>query len=347
MKLTSRLIPTLALGGAVAFAGLMLAPTEADSQDPQFTINFGTAAPEGTPWAAQLQDIKTRVEKDTGGKVKVRLFLSSVMGGEVEMTQDIVDGGRLQAGGFSTAAVATGANVPALQLPELPFLFRSNEEVDHVLDTVLYEPMKKKLKRRGLYLAYWAENGWRSFYTKSSDATTLENLRAHKMRVQESEVHKAMYKALGVQAVPLPTTEVLDGLNRGTVDGFDNTTLFGQASGWFEPTKYYTLSKHIYQPAAIVYSRDFWNGLEEAGLAETVLGDRKAETKKGRDGVRALESELQALFGDMGVQVVEPTQDQLKPFVDATKTVHNEFKDQIGADLYDATVTALTEFRSK
>ena len=347
MQTTSRLIPTLALGGALAFAGVMLAPDQADTQEPQFTINFGTAAPEGTPWAAQLQDIKNRVEKDTAGKVKVRLFLSSVMGGEVEMTQDIVSGGRLQAGGFSTAAVATGANVPALQLPELPFLFRSNEEVDHVLDTVLYEPMKKKLKRRGLYLAYWAENGWRSFYTKTQDATTLEGLRAHKMRVQESEVHKAMYKALGVQAVPIGTTEVLDALNRGTVDGFDNTTLFGQASGWFEPTKYYTLSKHIYQPAAIVYSRDFWTALEEAGLDQTVLGDRQKETEKGRAGVRALEGELVALFGDMGVSVVTPTQDQLKPFVDATKSVHDEFKDQIGADLYDSTQAALTAFRAK
>ena len=347
MQPTSRLIPTLALGGALAFAGLMLAPQAADTQEPQFTINFGTAAPEGTPWAAQLQDIKTRVERDTAGKVKVRLFLSSVMGGEVEMTNDIVAGGRLQAGGFSTAAVATGANVPALQLPELPFLFRTNEEVDHVLDTVLYEPMKKKLKRRGLYLAYWAENGWRSFYTKTQDATTLEGLRAHKMRVQESEVHKAMYKALGVQAVPLGTTEVLDGLNRGTVDGFDNTTLFGQASGWFEPTKFYTLSKHIYQPAAIVYSRDFWTALEEAGLDDEVLGDRQAETKKGRDGVRALEDELLALFGDMGIAVVTPTEAQLAPFVDATKSVHAEFKDQIGADLYDATTAALTAFRAK
>ncbi len=347
MKLTSRLIPTLALGGAVAFAGLMLAPTEADTQEPEFTINFGTAAPAGTPWADQLAAIQKRVQTDTKGRVKVRLFLSSAMGGEVEMTQDIVSGGRLQAGGFSTAAVATGANVPALQLPELPFMFRSNAEVDHVLDTVLYEPMKKKLKRRGLYLAYWAENGWRSFYTKTADATTLEGLRAHKMRVQESEVHKAMYKALGVQAVPLPTTEVLDGLNRGTVDGFDNTSLFAQAAGWFEPTKYYTLTKHIYQPAAIVYSRDMWTALEEAGLDAAVLGDTAAETKMGRDGVRALETELIQNFVEMGLTVVTPTEEQLAPLIEATKPVHAEFKDQIGADLYDAAQAALVAFRAK
>ena len=72
--------------------------------------------------------------------------MSGVLGGEVEMVRDIVEGGRLQGGGFTTAAIAQGANVPMLQLPELPFLFRSAAEVDHVLDNVLYEPAKKKLK---------------------------------------------------------------------------------------------------------------------------------------------------------------------------------------------------------
>lgn len=334
-----------ALASTALLAGTVSLPGTAAAQDP-IAINFGTAAPDGTPWAAQLKDIKKRIETESGGRIIVRLFLGSVLGGEVEMVQDIVEGGRLQAGGFSTAAVATGANIPALQLPEFPFLFNDNAEADHVLDTVLFEPMSKKMARRGLTLAYWAENGWRSFYTKSEAATTIEALMKHKMRVQESEVHKAMYKAMGVQAVPLPTLEVLDGLNRGTIDGFDNTTLFGQASGWFEPTKFYTLTKHIYQPAAIVYNREFLDSLPE-DLRKIVLGDRTSETKKGRDGVRALEDELQALFGEMEVEVVTPTPAQIEVFRTTTQPVHEQFKEQVGADLYDQVVAALKAFRSK
>ena len=339
-------IPFLAAGALVALGAPAIAHAGCNAAEAKYTINFGSAAPEGTPWAKQLQDIKTRIEKESECKVVIKLFLGSVLGGEVEMVQDIVEGGRLNAGGFSTAAVATGANVPALQLPEFPFLFNDNAEVDHVLDTVLFEPMAKKMKRRNLFLAYWGENGWRSFYTKEEPATTAEALKKHKMRVQESEVHKAMYKALGAQAVPLPTLEVLDGLNRGTVDGFDNTTLFGQASGWFEPTKYYTLTKHIYQPAAIVYNREWFEALPE-DLQKIVLGDRAAETKHGRDGVRNLENELQALFGEMGVEVVTPTQAQIDAFRQAVLPVHDQFKDQVGADLYDAVVAALKAYRSK
>ncbi|MCO4773499.1 MAG: TRAP transporter substrate-binding protein [Deltaproteobacteria bacterium] len=341
---TRRFALSAVLSAALAATAVAL-PSTASAQA-KYEINFGTAAPEGTPWAKQLQDIKKRIETESEGRIVVKLFLGSVMGGEVEMVQDIVEGGRLQAGGFSTAAVATGANVPALQLPEFPFLFNDNAEVDHILDTVLFDPMAKKMKRRGLVLAYWAENGWRSFYTKNEAATSLEGLRKHKMRVQESEVHKAMYKAMGVQAVPLPTLEVLDGLNRGTVDGFDNTTLFGQASGWFEPTKFYTLTKHIYQPAAIIYSREFLESLPE-DLQKIVIGDVAKETKMGRDGVRALEDELQSLFGEMGVEVVKPTPAQVEEFRTAVLPVHEQFKEQVGVDLYEAVVAALKAYRAK
>ena len=161
----------------------------------------------------------------------------------------------------------------------------------------------------------WAENGWRSFFTKNKPIKSLADLAEHKMRVQESDVHKAMYKAFGVQAAPISTPEVMDALNRGTVDGFDNTTLFGQASGWFEPTKYYTLSRHIYQPGVIAYSQEFYAALPE-DLQQVLVGDRGVETKRGRDGVRNLEGELIALFADLGLEVYEPTAEELKPFVE-------------------------------
>ncbi|MCP4868940.1 MAG: TRAP transporter substrate-binding protein [Proteobacteria bacterium] len=334
-------IPSLLLAAAAVF----VLPGEGRSGDAEFTINFGTVAPEGTPWADQLYDIQKRIQKDSEGRIQVRIFLGGTLGGEVEMTQDIVEGGRLQGGGFSTAAVAEGANVPELQLPELPYLFRSDAEADHILDNVLYEPIKKKMGRRGLHLNMWAINGWRSFYTKNAPVTSLEILRGQKMRVQEAPVHKAMYKAFGVQAEPIAVPDVLDALNRGAVDGFDNTTLFGQASGWFEPTKYYTLSKHIFQPAVILYSKDFFDALP-ADLQTVVEGDWRAEQKKGRDGVRSLEASLIENYKEMGLTVYEPTAAELAPFIEAAQTVHTEMRDQVGGDLLDTVNAELATFRA-
>ena len=335
-----RLVVPAALALAIAF----VLPADGRTTTPEFTINFGTVAPEGTPWATQLADIKERINKESDGRILVRIFLGGTLGGEVEMVQDIVEGGRLQGGGFSTAAVAEGANVPELQLPELPFLFRNDAEADYILDNVLYEPIKKKLKRRGLHLNMWAINGWRSLYTKIPIGS-LADLQSQKMRVQESKVHKAMYSAWGVQAEPIPAPEVLDALNRGTVDGFDNTSLFGQASGWFEPTSHYTLSRHIFQPAAILYSRDFYDALPP-DLQTVVDGDWRTEQEKGRKGVRDLEAELLQNFRDFGMTVTEMTDAQKQPFIDAAAPVHTQLKDEVGADLYDSVAAALAEYRA-
>ncbi len=339
---------SLLIGSAAIAAALFLTPSSpATAADAEFTINFGTVAPEGTPWATQLQLEKERIEKESEGRIAVRIFMSGVLGGEVEMVRDIVEGGRLQGGGFTTAAIAQGANVPMLQLPELPFLFRNAAEVDHVLDNVLYEPSKKKLKRRNIHLSYWAENGWRSFFTSKKHVKSIADLAEHKMRTQESEVHKAMYKALGVQASPISTAEVLDALSRGTVDGFDNTSLYAQASGWFEPTPFLTLTKHIFQPAAIVYSKSFLEEVEakDPALRKIIEGDRATQSKIGRDLVRGLEDELLNNFTELGVKVYTPSDAELTPFIDACLPTHAQFADQIGADLLKSVQDELAKLR--
>ncbi|HCP48134.1 MAG TPA: C4-dicarboxylate ABC transporter substrate-binding protein [Deltaproteobacteria bacterium] len=330
--------PALLMAGA-----FLLAPGDATSQQPEFTLNFGTVAPDNTPWSDQLVDIKKRVEKESNGRIKVRLFTGGALGGEVEQIQDIRDGGRLQGGGFTTSALATGANVPELDLPELPYLFRNNAEADHVLDTVLFEPMQKRLRRRGIHMSMWAQNGWRSFYTKKP-VRSLADLQSHKMRTQESDVHKAMYKALGIQAFAMSTAEVLDALSRGTVDGFDNTALFAQASGWFEPVDHLSLTRHIFQPAAIVYSKTWFDALPE-DLQKIVNGNRLEDQKLGRRLVRELEPELIANFKDMDVQVHEPSEEELKPIIAKARTIHSEFRQVVGGDLLDAVYAALAEFR--
>ncbi|NOY26435.1 MAG: TRAP transporter substrate-binding protein [Oligoflexia bacterium] len=339
----ARILTSLAVIGAAAIA---LFPSRTSQADPQFVANFGTAAPEGTPWADQLQDIKKRVESESGGRVKIKLFLGSVMGGEVEMVRDVRRGARLQGGGFSTASIAEGANIPLLQIPELPYLFQTNEEADYVLDNILYQPMSQALDAKGFVLAAWAENGWRSFGTKDSPIHTPADLQKFKMRCQETDVHQKMYTALHTQAVTLPISEVLTALQTGIVDGFDNTPLFTQAAGLYEPIQYYSLTRHIYQPAAVVWSKKFFDTMPP-DLQTIVIGDPKAESERGRKGVRDLQKELLANFPDLGVQVVELTDAERQVFADATHVVQTQFAAEVeGArPLLDQVNAALKERR--
>ena len=321
MRIRSLLLGLAASLGAVA----VLAQSHPADAQAQFTINFGTVAPEGTPWASQLQDIKKRIEGESGGRIKVKLFLGGSLGSEIEMIQDVSRGERLQGGGFSTGAVGEALDLPLLEMVELPYLFRSTAQADAVLDQVLYQPTVDQLAAKGIAFYAWSENGWRSMATKGGPARTPEELRAYKMRAQESQVHLNMYQALGVQAVSKPTSEVLPALNTGIVTGFDNTPLFSLAAGWIEPVTHYTLTRHIYQPAAVVYSKPFIDSLP-ADLRTIVLKDPQGEARKGRQGVRSLESSLLDTMRSMGKQVIELDEEQQKAYRNAVRQkVHAAF----------------------
>ncbi len=345
----SALAPLLAV--TVASAAVMLVPDQTSEAQPQFTMAFGTTAPDGTPWSDQLVDLKKRIEKESGNRIAVKMFLGSSLGSEVEMVEELAGGkGRIQAGGFSTAAVGQALDLPILELPELPFLFNTTAEADTILDEVLYTPVDAALKTRGVVLYTWAENGWRSFATKGdAPVRTPADLAKYKMRSQESDVHLNMYSALGVQAVKKPVAEVLPSLKTGIVSGFDNTPLFSLAAGWINAASHYTLSQHIYQPAAIVYGKSFYDGLPP-DLQTIVMANHKEEAARGRKGVRALESQLVSAIRDSGVEVVELTADERSAFRKACrKEVHAKFLAQHPdlQDEYAAVKTKLQSMRGK
>ncbi len=289
----------LGIGAALLTLSLASSPAQAKAE---FTLKFVTVAPADTPWANQLTTISKRIEKESKGRIDVKLFKGGTLGGEVE-TIRALRRGRIQGWGGSTASVAEGARLPQLMLMELPFLFRNFKEADYILDKVVHDDYVKILAKKNFVMAQWHENGWRNFGSKKP-LNTLADLQKSKMRSQESPVHLAMYKALGVQAESIPVPEVLGALKTGMVDGFDNTLLFASAAGWHEGIKHYIISRHIYQPAVILYSKKFIKKLPP-DLRKIVLGDEAAETKKGRDGVRKMREALVAIFKAAKIKVTE------------------------------------------
>lgn len=307
----------------VAAAAVFFSLEQPAQSEAEFVMNFATVAPDNTPWADQLRGVEKRIETESGGRIQVKLFLGGSLGSEIESIQDVARGERIQGGGFSTGAMGEAMDIPILTMIELPYLFSTNAQADRVLDEVLYEPTKTALEAKGFALGGWAENGWRNFATKGP-ASTPEQLSKFKMRAQENPVHMDMYKMLGVQAVAKPTSEVLPALNTGIVDGFDNTALFSLAAGWIEPVTHYTLSKHIYQPAAVVYSKKFVDSLPP-DLQKIVIGDPFAESARGRVAVRSLEGELLETITSMGKQVVEISAAERDALKAKTRAVHKSF----------------------
>lgn len=333
---STRLLPAVILG----LSCLVGTPSPASAQD--FVIKFGTVAPKDTPWSVQLEDIKKRVETESGKKIKMKLMLGGMLGGELEMIEQLQQG-RIQGGGFSSGAVATV--VPELELIELPYLFDSDAEADHILDTVLFEPMRAALLVKGFVLASWGENGWRGIGTKTRPVHQPADLKGLKIRSQESKIHIATWQALGANPVPIGIPEVLSSLQTGVVDGFDNTPLFAVATEWYTTIRYFTVSNHIYQPGVVLFSKQFIDSLP-ADLQKTVLGDATAESKRGRAAVRKMNLELIDQFKEHKVEVNALTPDEKAKFREATHKIHEDFRQRPGGELLDQVIAAIAAYRA-
>lgn len=309
-------------------------------------IKFGTVAPAGTPWAQTLEDIKNRVKKKSEGKLKIKTYLGGSLGGELEILQKIRRG-NVQGGGLTSAALASV--IPELDVLELPYLFESSEEADYILDNHLFEIYNDLFKKKDLVLVTWAENGWRNLGHKSKGIKKPSDLAGEKMRSQESKVHLAFWKALKASPQAISVPETLPALQTGVVQGFDNTPLFTLAAEWHTAIKHFTLSGHIYQPAAIVYSARFWDKTSEED--RIILLDRgRALAPESRLSVRALGDELVSVLKSSGITVYELSKSEKQVFKDILLPLHSKLVTEIGGDakkIYDIIMKAKKEFQNK
>lgn len=311
----------LAMVALVAAVLVFAAPVQAQ----EFTLRIGTVAPEGTPWSELLKRIKKRVEKESGGRIKVKIYLGGQLGSEESLVRRVQQG-TLEMVGVSTGAMAVA--VEELHLLELPFLFENYRQVDHVLDTVLYEPMKEILAKKGFVLYEWAENGWRHWATKDRFLKAPGDFKGLKMRSQPSFVHVEMYNALGASPSPIAVPEVPSALQNGVVLGYDNSLLFAYAAQWYQGVRKLTISEHIYQPAVVVYNKAWFDKLP-ADLQALLTSNIAEDTKVGRDWVRKLNKPLVENYKKAGVEFYKLTPDERAALARVTRPVWDTFRKRV------------------
>jgi TRAP-type C4-dicarboxylate transport system substrate-binding protein len=176
-------------------------------------------------------------------------------------------------------------------------------------------------------------------------------LKGKKMRCQESDVHLAMYKALGASPVQIAVTEVLSSLQTGVVDGFDNTPLFTFAASWHQGIKggHYTLTEAIYQPGIVVANKAWFDKLPEE-VKKGVADVQKTEAQAGRKGVRELAPDLIANFSAAKIEVHTLTEAEKDAFAKLCEPTHDEWvktKVKGAAGMLAKAKTALKDFRAK
>lgn len=295
-------------------------------------LRIATVAPDNTPWAEQAHSLKNRVERESEGRISVRPRLGSTAG-ENSLARQCRDGS-VESIGVSTAAIAS--LVPALSVFEIPFLFDKPEDADRIIDRYLIPRVTKLLADKGFVLYIFSENGFRNWATKGREIHKAADFRGIQLRSQESWIHEAMYKALNANYTTIPVTEVQTALSTGRVEGFDNTPLFAMAAGWEKAIDTWIISDHIYQPAVVVYNKEWFDSMPD-DLQKILMSNRKEESRSGRRMVRATNPLLIQNLKANGIKVMTLSKEERDEMRKITMGVRKEFRKRVpsGAPLLD------------
>lgn len=290
-------------------------------------MRLATVAPEGTPWEKQLRRLKDHIESESGGRIRVQMFMGGSLGGEKALVRRTAQGS-FQA--FGGSAAALGTLVRELDVIEAPYLFEDAAAADRALDGPAKALVASAVEQRGFVFGLWAENGFRSWFTKERPIRQPSDLNGLRMRSQESEVHLQTYRAFGASPVAIDVTNVLTSLQTGVVDGFDNTPLFAFATSWYQGAEHLNLSQHSYQPGIVVYSKSWFDDLP-ADLQEVLTSVPAEITTDGREQVRRMDPILIRNLERAGLTVHRPTAAERAAFAKIGRPVQDRVARRAGA----------------
>ena len=329
---------------AATAAALLAAPLATLAQDikPRL-IRFGYGLNEQSNQGRAVRLFAEQVEKNSGGKMKVRAVGAAALGPDVQMQQALIGGAQEMMVGSTATLVGI---TKEMALWDTPFLFNNAREADAMLDGPIGQKVMDKLQDKGLVgLVYW-ENGFRNMTNNKRPITKMEDFEGIKLRVMQNPVYLDSFKRLGANAIPLPFSELFSALETKTVDGQENPFNTILSSKFFEVQKYLSVTNHVYSPWIVMVSKKWWDQLskdEQKVLMDAARTSREFERKDTREEAGRALADLKA----KGMQINELSPAEAARMRDKLTQVNAGIAVNVGMDLWSETQATLAKMRGK
>ena len=180
---------------AFAFGSLLIGSANAET-----VLRSSDTHPDGYPTVEAVKYMGDLLKQRTDGRYSIEVYHSAQLGEEkdtIEQTQSgVIDLDRVSMGPFNGI-------VPETAVPSLPYMFRSVEQMRHVMDGPIGDDILKAFEAHDLVGLAFYDSGARSFYNTKKDIASMADMKGMKFRVIQSDVFVDMVNALGANATPM------------------------------------------------------------------------------------------------------------------------------------------------
>ena len=224
----------------------------------EMKVKLGVVTKPGSAQNIAAEKFKELIEQRSNGNIKIQIFHSASLGNETEILQQVqmntVQMAIITGGPFDTFD-------PITRVVNYPFLFKSNEQADQILDGPLGAQILKSLESSGFKGLCFSENGFRNLTNNKRPVKSPEDVKGLKIRVMASTIHKAIWQDLGANPTPMPWP-IYTELEQGVIDGQENPLWVMEVYKFYEIQKYMTLTRHVYSFHIDVASLKWWKTLD-------------------------------------------------------------------------------------
>jgi len=213
------------------------------------------------------------LERQTGGRLKLRQYHSGQLGREAEA----IDMARF--GAIDITRVYSGAlnnTFPLTQALCLPYVFDSVPHLRRAIDGHVGDSILASFEQRDLVGLAIYDSGARCFYNTKHPLHRPEDLHGLKLRVASSDIFLKLMRMLGANPTPMSLGETFSAMETHMIDGAENNMRSFQSSRHFEAARYWSQSEHSYAPDVLVMSRRSFQALSPGDRALVVETARQS-----------------------------------------------------------------------
>ncbi|MCB2054290.1 MAG: DctP family TRAP transporter solute-binding subunit [Geminicoccaceae bacterium] len=295
------------------------------------TLRLSHNTSDTTTWQKGAQKFADLVEEKTGGETTVRVFPNAQLTGGDQMKQaEMVGRGALDF--VVTSAINVTPLVPEMAVFSLPYLYTDYAEVDATTQGAPGERMAEIMAEHGVKVLAWGENGFREVTNNVHPIKSPADLEGLKMRVA-GPMYIDVMNALGANPQQMQWTETFPALQQGVVDGQENpigAVIIPQRV--YEVQKYITPWHYSYDPLFLGVSQQLWDSWDadkqakiEAAAEEAMAYQIAVSREDTASGIDFLK--------EKGMEVYEPTPEEIEAFREATRPAFDAWAAKIGEDL--------------
>jgi len=281
-------------------AAVLGLPSALQAGEPMFQWKAATLAPRGVGWAVQVEELVfPALDRFTDGNLKVKVYWGGILGDDEDILRKMRER-TLQVAGFTAQGSVMACKEFAVL--ELPFLFRSFEEVDHVRRKMAAE-FGRLMEQSGFHLIMWIDQDFDQLYSTRFPLNSLADFSGATFLSWAGPLEVQVLKQLGAKVVTGDIPDISRAIKGGEADALLAPAIWIVGTQMHSVTRFVNPMKLRYSPATIVFTLESWNLLPDDYKARIEAGNVEV-TEKFVAATRLDRDKYLKAMTDYGVKMV-------------------------------------------